>query len=77
MKMDKQFRELISEELLIEPSEVTKELKLDSGENWDSLAVVAVIAAIDETYNIQVDDEKLLACKTVGEVYKLVEKRLS
>lgn len=77
MKMDKQFRELISEELLIEPSEVTKELKLDSGENWDSLAVVAVIAAIDETYNIQVDDEKLLACKTVGEVYELVEKRLS
>ena len=77
MKMDKQFRDLISEELLIEPSEVTKELKLDSGENWDSLAVVAVIVAIDETYNIQVDDEKLLACKTVGEVYELVEKRLS
>ena len=76
MKMDKQFRELISEELLIEPSEVTKELKLDSGENWDSLAVVAVIVAIDEIYNIQVDDEKLLACKTVGEAYELVEKSL-
>ena len=77
MKMDKQFRKLISEELLIEPSEVTKELKLDSGENWDSLAVVAVIAAIDETYDIQVDDEKLLVCKTVGEVYELVEESLS
>ena len=77
MKMDKQFRELISEELLIEPSEVTRDLKLDSGENWDSLAVVAVIVAIDEIYNIQVDDEKLLACKTVGEAYELVEKSLS
>ena len=75
--MDDKFIKLISEELLIELSEVTRELELDSTENWDSLAVVTVITAIDEIYDMQVDDEKLLACKTVGEVYDLIEKDLS
>ena len=75
--MDDKFINLISEELLIELSEVTGELELDSSEKWDSLAVITVITAIDEIYDIQVDDEKLLACKTVGEVYELIEKDLS
>ena len=75
--MDDKFINLISEELLIELSEVTRELELDSTENWDSLAVISVITAIDEIYDIQVDDEKLLVCKTVGEVYELIENDLS
>jgi|TARA_B110000003_G_scaffold132845_1_gene134889 acyl carrier protein len=70
--MDDKFRAIISEELEISLEEVSESLELESGENWDSMAVICIITAIDDNYNIQIDDEKLAECKTVGEIYNLV-----
>lgn len=70
--MDDKFKAIISEELEIDLEEVSESLELESGSNWDSMAVICIITAIDDNYNIQIDDEKLAECKTVGEIYNLV-----
>jgi len=70
--MDDKFKAIISEELEIDLEEVSESLELESGANWDSMAVICIITAIDDNYNIQIDDEKLAECKTVGEIYNLI-----
>lgn len=39
---------------------------------WDSLAWIATIALIDETFNKQVPGADLALCKTAGDVLRLV-----
>lgn len=46
-------------------------------EGWDSLAVMATIAAIDEIYDITVPSAQLLDCKTVGDIVMVVENTLN
>ncbi len=44
---------------------------------WDSLAIMAVIAAIDETYDVTVPSAQLLDCKTVGDILIVIESELN
>ena len=40
--------------------------------NWDSVDVLDLIAAIDESYDVTVPVEKLNSCRTVGELRQLI-----
>ena len=46
-------------------------------EDWDSLAAMAVMAAIDEIYDVVVPVKEIVKCRTVGDILRLVaaEKR--
>ena len=70
--MDNKFKQLISEGLELDISEVTESLILDPEENWDSLALLSIISEIDTQYGIQLDGEKLASCRTISEIYNLV-----
>ena len=70
--MDNKFKQLISEGLELDISEVNESLILDPEENWDSLALLSIISEIDTQYGIQLDGEKLANCRTILEIYNLV-----
>jgi acyl carrier protein len=71
--MDNKFKQLISEGLELDISEVTESLILDPEENWDSLALLSIISEIDTQYGIQLDGEKLASCRTISEIYNLIK----
>lgn len=43
-----------------------------TSENWDSAALLATIALIDEVFGITVPAKKLAECRCMGEVLSLV-----
>ncbi len=55
-------------EILEQP--VTAETDLMSTDMWDSLAVVATMALLDE-HGVEVDHERLMLCVTVGDIAEL------
>ncbi len=40
--------------------------------NWDSVDVLDLIAAIDESYDVTVPVDQLNSCRTVGELRQLI-----
>ena len=70
--MDNKFKQLISEGLELDISEVNESLILDPENNWDSLALLSVISGIDTQYGIQLDGEKLASCRKISEIYNLI-----
>jgi len=70
--MDNKFKQLISEGLELDISEVNESLILDPEENWDSLALLSIISEIDTQYGIQLDGEKLASCRKISEIYNLI-----
>lgn len=62
--------------LEIDESEVNSELDLENLSHvpWDSLAVVSVIAIIDEIFNTVVDGRKLSNSKKLSDIINLIEE---
>jgi acyl carrier protein len=44
-------------------------------ENWDSLAQLSLIAALDENFNIQIEQSEFLTLITVGDILSAITKR--
>lgn len=72
--MDDKFKLLISEALEMDIADVNENLTLDPEENWDSIALLSVISEIDTQYSIQLDGDELAECRTISEVYGLINK---
>lgn len=65
------FVTALSEILQVSSKTITEDYTLHNG-NWDSVAVMATIALIDEQYNISVPGNELVGCKSVGQLLKLI-----
>ena len=66
-----EFYALLDEMLELEPGTLTGEERLDTLENWDSLAVISFIALVDEHFDTLIDSDKLAAAATTGALYQL------
>ena len=45
--------------------------------NMDSLGLVDLIMALEQTFNIEIEDEKISQAKTIGDVVKLIDSECS
>ena len=71
--MENKLIEIIAEALEIDNSVAENNLKLDPEDNWDSIALLSVIASIDEEFDIQLDGDKLAECRSISDILKLLE----
>lgn len=71
--MENKLIEIIAEALEIHKSAAENDLKLDPDDNWDSIALLSVIASIDEEFDIQLDGDKLARCRSVADILKLLD----
>ena len=59
-----------------EALERSKEISMNddfrSYQEWDSLAILSLLAAIDEEYSVNIHSNQLKKMKTVGDVYKFI-----
>ena len=70
------LQELIVEGLGVEKEEVTLEADLVADLGADSLDAVELIMAIEDEFDITIDDEKAQSFKTVGQIVKFIEETL-
>ena len=75
--MDREaFMSAVADALAVEPETLDESTELND-DNWDSLAHMAAIAAIDEKFGVTVPAKELTAVRSVGELLALVERSLA
>lgn len=62
--------------LEVSREDLTDDFKLEYG-NWDSLTVMATIAAIDEHYDLSVSPNELAACSSIKDLLELIRTNKS
>ncbi len=56
----------------IEPNSLSPDTQYHKIPQWDSLALLCLLAMIDCEYDVQVGGMELQTCDTLGDIYKLV-----
>lgn len=76
---DKQARVLkvIAEQFGIPEAEITPEKKIVADLGADSLDAIEIAMAIEDEFNIEINDEEIEKCVTVQDVYDLVSRYAS
>ncbi len=70
------FRDDTVEVLAVDPSQVTPEASFGDDLGADSLDLVELVMALEETFGIEVAEDELKEIKTVGEAFELIYAKL-
>lgn len=71
--MKERFLASFKEALQIEDWEIGLEDVFRDYEEWDSLGRLSLIAALDEEFNLQIEDKEFEKLVTVGDILTTVE----
>ena len=71
------IRGLVCEQLGVDPADLRAESDILDDLGADSLDVVELVMAIEETFDIEVPDEDAEGMRTLGDVEKYVTARVS
>ncbi len=71
--MKEKFLAAFKEALQVDNREVALEDVFRDYDEWDSLSRLSLIAALDEQFNLQIEDKEFEKLATVGDLLKQVE----
>ena len=60
----------------IEPNSIKPDADFKSLEQWDSLAMLSLLAKLDSEYNVELTAKDLNGCATVTDLFELVKSRM-
>ena len=69
------IRQLISDHLGVDRGDVISDANILDDLGADSLDVVELVMAIEETFDLEIPDEEVEALRTIGDVEKYVTER--
>ena len=75
--MESKYLEMINEVLGVEDRTITMEDVFRDFEEWDSLAYLSLIAEVDDTYNVVIEDNVFKQLKTLQELFDEIQKRIN
>ncbi|MCZ6782564.1 MAG: acyl carrier protein [Proteobacteria bacterium] len=70
-------QDLVAEQLGLDRSDLVSGANILDDLGADSLDVVELVMAIEETFGLEVPDEEIEALRTIGDVEKFVASRLA
>lgn len=70
------FKKCAVEVLAVEADQVTKEARFADDLDADSLDLVELVMALEEEFDVSVDEEELEGIETVGAAYDLIVAKL-
>jgi acyl carrier protein len=70
------FKSIITEQLGVEPEQVTPDASFVDDLNADSLDLVELIMAFEEEYGLEISDEDAEKIQTVGQAWDYVQEKL-
>ncbi len=69
------LHELFADILDLDPATVSDETSPDNTTAWDSLSNMMLLAAIEETYEVELDSDEITRMTSIGVVRKVLEAR--
>ncbi|MDI9495533.1 MAG: acyl carrier protein [Bacillota bacterium] len=72
--MFERIRELVAEKVGLEPEDITPETSFADDLDADSITLFELIMAIEDEFDIEVDDESIEKIETVGDIVKYLEE---
>ena len=75
--LENRIRSLVSEQLGVDPAEMTASAKILDDLGADSLDVVELVMALEEAFDIEIPDEDAELMNTIGDVESYVAKRVA
>ena len=71
--MEQKFVDLFKETLEIEDREISLADEFRGFDEWDSLALLSIIAMIDEEYDVIIESNSFQKLQTVGDIYNFIQ----
>jgi acyl carrier protein len=75
--MREKIIEILGEELAIAPSEMTGDLHYNSIPEWDSIAHMALISALEEEFGVSFQNEEIVEMTTIRAIEQMVLKHVA
>ena len=76
MSVEEKVKQIIVEQLGVNPEEVTPEASFIDDLGADSLDTVELVMAFEEEFNAEIPDEEAEKLRTVGDSVKYIEERI-
>jgi acyl carrier protein len=77
MNVEEKVKNIIVEQLGVEPEQVKPEAQFVNDLGADSLDTVELIMALEEEFNIDIPDEQAEKIKTVGEAIEHIKSKVN
>ncbi len=74
-EMFETFKQCATKLLSVEPEKVTMDAKFSEDLGADSLDLVEFVMALEEAFDINIDDTELEGVETVGQAFALVQAK--
>ncbi len=74
--MFERLRELISEKLNVDSDDIAMDTSFSDDLEADSIALFELIMAIEEEFDVEVEDESIENISTVGDIVNYLEEML-
>jgi acyl carrier protein len=71
---DAEIKKIFSEVMGISEGDITETLAYNSCVQWDSLKHLQLIAMFEETFNIEIDMDDIIAMENYGKVKEILKK---
>ena len=75
--VEQKVKDIIVEQLGVEPNQVTNEASFVDDLGADSLDTVELVMALEEEFNLEIPDEEAEKIATVGDAIAYIEKGLA
>ncbi|NLB33717.1 MAG: acyl carrier protein [Tissierellia bacterium] len=72
--MFERIKELIAEKVGVDPEEIAMETSFADDLDADSITLFELVMAIEDEFDIEVDDESIEKIVTVGDIVKYLEE---
>jgi acyl carrier protein len=73
--VNEKLQTLLVEVLQIPPNSIVDSLAMKDVENWDSLKHMELIAAIEETFGLELTFAEIVEMQSVGEIKRVINAR--
>ncbi len=74
MTFDETVNKALEQALQISPSVVRDDLAYNSIREWDSVGHMALVAELEDTFNIMLETDDIVAMSSVAEIKRILKK---
>lgn len=71
--MFERIRELVAEKVGVEPEDISMETSFTDDLEADSITLFELVMAIEDEFDIEVDDESIEKIETIGDIVRYLE----
>ncbi|NHJ40160.1 MAG: acyl carrier protein [Asgard group archaeon] len=76
-ELKEKLYETINKVLLIDKEKITDNLTMKDVEEWDSMAHLMIVSELEQTFEIILEDDDIIAMTSIGNILSILSKYIS